>query len=111
MNYYKIGQRIRTLRKAQGLSQEQLAERIGISVTHMSHTETGNTKLSLPVFVCIADVLGVPTDDLLHDPPTSQSTSIHEIDKLLAHCSPQQVRIISDIVRAARISLNKHMHH
>lgn len=111
MNYYKIGQRIRKLRKAQGLSQEQLAERIGISVTHMSHIETGNTKLSLPVFMRIADELGVPTDDLLHDPSASQDASIHEIDELLAHCSPQQVRIISDIVRAVRISLNKHMHH
>ena len=47
MDYYKIGQKIRKYRKAHGLSQEQLAEQIGISVTHMSHIETGNTKLSL----------------------------------------------------------------
>lgn len=26
-----------------GLSQEQLAEQIGISATHMGHIETGNT--------------------------------------------------------------------
>ena len=49
MDYYKIGQRIRKYRKARQLSQEQLAEQIGISTTHMSHIETGNTKLSLPV--------------------------------------------------------------
>ena len=49
MNYYEIGQKIRKIRKAHGLSQEQLAERINISTTHMSHIETGNTKLSLPV--------------------------------------------------------------
>ena len=45
MDYYKIGQKIRKYRKAHGFSQEQLAEQIGISVTHMSHIETGNTKL------------------------------------------------------------------
>ena len=47
MDYYAIGQRIRKFRKACGLSQEELAEKVGISTTHMSHIETGNTKLSL----------------------------------------------------------------
>ncbi len=40
MDYYKIGQRIRKFRKAYNLSQEQLAEKVGISTTHMSHVET-----------------------------------------------------------------------
>ena len=65
MDYYQIGQQIRKYRRAQGLSQEQLAEKIGISVTHMSHIETGNTKLSLAVFADIAAVLDVQADDLL----------------------------------------------
>ena len=65
MDYYEIGQQIRKSRKAHGLSQEQLAEMVGISVTHMSHIETGNTKLSLPVLVEIATALNVRTDDLL----------------------------------------------
>lgn len=59
MRYYEIGQRIRHYRKACGLSQEALAEEVGISVTHMSHIETGNTKLSLPVLVNIAEALSV----------------------------------------------------
>ena len=49
IDYYEIGQRVRKFRKAYGLSQEELAEKIGISTTHMSHIETGNTKLSLQV--------------------------------------------------------------
>ena len=51
IDYYEIGQRVRKFRKAYGLSQEELAEKIGISTTHMSHIETGNTKLSLQVLV------------------------------------------------------------
>ena len=58
MDYYAIGQRIRKVRKAQGLSQEQPAERVQISVTHMSHIETGNTKLRLSVPVDPATTLG-----------------------------------------------------
>ena len=37
MKYYDIGQRIRHYRKACGLSQESLADKADISVTHMSH--------------------------------------------------------------------------
>ena len=55
MNYAKIGMRVRLFRQKRGLSQEQLAELADISVTHMSHIETGNTKLSLQVLVDIAN--------------------------------------------------------
>ena len=67
MDYYAIGQRIRKYRKAKGLSQEQLAEMVDISTTHMSHIETGNTKLSLQVFADLAEALQVSVDSLLYD--------------------------------------------
>ena len=65
MDYYEIGQRIRRIRKAKGISQEVLAEKVGISTTHMSHIETANTKLSLQVFISIAETLEVSTESLL----------------------------------------------
>ena len=77
LDYYEIGQRIRKFRKAHQLSQEELAERIGISTTHMSHIETGNTKLSLPVLVSLADALEVGTDDLLLDRKSTRLNSSH----------------------------------
>lgn len=107
MDYFEIGQRIRKIRKARGLSQEQLAELIGISTTHMSHIETANTKLSLPVFVEIAKVLEVQTDSLLYDEPRdSVSSSIDEIVAILEGCDAKQARIILDIAKAAKQSLD-----
>ncbi len=76
MDYYEIGQRIRKYRKALGMSQEQLAERADISVTHMSHIETGNTKLSLQVLVDIADALGESTDIILFGSKSQDKESI-----------------------------------
>ena len=110
MDYYAIGQRIRKIRKARGLSQENLAEKVGISTTHMSHIETGNTKMSLPTFVEIAAALEVRTDEILYeDRAESRSASIAYITELLDNCTTQQVRIIEDIVKAAKESLNKNM--
>lgn len=108
MNYFEIGQRIRRYRKAQNLSQEQLAERIDISVTHMSHIETGNTKLSLPVLVSLAQALEVRTDDLLFDRPSDKDVSLQEMAMLLDECSPTEVRVLVDIATAAKKAFDKH---
>lgn len=105
MDYYKIGQRVRMFRRAQDLSQEALAERVGISVTHMSHIETGNTKLSLPVFLRLAQALGVRTDDLLREVPESQAPELEELAEVLAGCDGEQRRVILAVARAARAAL------
>ena len=109
MNYLQIGERIRKYRKAKGLSQEQLAELVGISVTHMSHIETGNTKLSLPVCVEMANALEIQVDDLLRDAPRDKTVALYEIDALLASCSPEQTKVILEIMRSAKIGMDKYM--
>lgn len=108
MDYYAIGQRIRKNRKAHMLSQEALAEKVGISTTHMSHIETGNTKLSLSVFVDIANALEIRADDLLHDiTESSRGSAIESILQLLDTCTTQQLKIIDDILHALKISLER----
>ena len=110
MDYYAIGQRIRKIRKAQGFSQETLAEQAGISVTHMSHIETGNTKLSLPVFVDLAEILDVRTDDLLYDGISAErSSTIDEIVQILNTCTAQQLKIIKNILKTTKISLEQYL--
>ena len=44
LNYFEIGQRIRHSRKAQGLSQEHLAERVGITLANMSVLKNGKAR-------------------------------------------------------------------
>ena len=110
MNYADIGKRIRVIRQKRDWSQEQLAEKIDISVTHMSHIETGNTKLSLPVLVKVANALEVSTDELLCDSlVSSKQIYVNEIAELVENCNSTQVRIITDIVKAAKLSLDKHI--
>lgn len=110
MKYYEIGQRIRRYRKACGLSQEALAEKAGISATHMSHIETGNTKLSLSVLVNIAEVLDVQTDALLYDSPRfCKSVASERIQKVLDSCTTEQLYVLIDAMESLKISLDKYM--
>lgn len=111
LDYYAIGLRIRKYRKACNLSQEQLAEKVGISPTHASHIETANTKLSLPVLAAIADMLGVRVDDILHehnDLQTDKRLLRDEIMTLLADCSADDTHILLDIIRASKTALDKY---
>ena len=50
-NFVNLGKRIREKRLSQNLTQEALAEKADVGTTHISHIETGCTKLSgvLPV--------------------------------------------------------------
>ena len=109
VDYKKIGKHVRYFRQIRGFSQEQLAERIDISVTHMSHIETGNTKLSLPVFVALAEALDVRTDELLYDAAPDHSSAIKELAAIIDSCTPQQARCIADIAKAAKMSFDTNL--
>lgn len=109
MNYYEIGQKIRKYRKALGLSQEELAEKVNISVTHMSHIETGNTKLSLPVFYDITTALGVSADSLLFDESRIDRNKITaDISHSLEKCTSNELKIIDEIITASINAMKKY---
>mgnify|MGYP002673348317 CR=1 FL=1 len=110
MDYYAIGQRIRKYRKAKGLSQEQLAEIVDISTTHMSHIETGNTKLSLQVFADLAEALQVNVDSLLTDVNEASKQRVYqEIADILDRCTPVQAQALKEIISSTWNAINKYL--
>ena len=64
--YCRIGLNIANQRKLKKLTQVQLAEKVGISRTHMSNIEAPNmlTPISLEVIFNIADALEIPVETL-----------------------------------------------
>lgn len=104
MDYKKIGRRIRKFRRAANLSQEQLAEKIEISPTHMSHIETGSTKLSLPVLVSLAEALQASTDSLLFDDTVADP----DINDLLSSCSAEQLNALRTVLVATKAALDSY---
>lgn len=67
MDYEALGKRIRTRRKMMGLTQEALAEQLGISCSFVGHIERGSRKMSMETLIRISDVMGVSCDYLLQD--------------------------------------------
>ena len=106
VDYNGIGKRIRYYRKLHDMSQEALAEKVDISVTHMSHIETGSTKLSLPVLISIADALEVNIDHLVHDKAEIESDYHYEIEALLNDSSLKEQRMLFNAMKSLKNSLD-----
>ena len=67
MNYEALGRKIKEVRRKQNMTQEYLAEKVDLSVSHISNIETAKTKVSLPTLVEISNALGVSVDlSLIH---------------------------------------------
>ncbi len=61
---FSIGTKIKTLRKAHGLSQEQLANRLGVTAQAVSKWETGLTLPDITLVPALASYFQVTTDEL-----------------------------------------------
>lgn len=67
MDYTALGEHIRLYRREKCLSQEALAERVGISASFMGHIERGSRIASLETLMNLCTALEVTPNDLLGD--------------------------------------------
>ena len=89
----QIGNRIRKLRKAAGMSQMQVAHAAGVAVSYFSALERGEKNATILTLSQVADALGVTFETLVAGDRT-------ETDRLLAdipsHLRQDANRVIRD---------------
>lgn len=81
-----IGQRIQRLRKSAGLTQEELAEKLGITPQAVSKWENDVSAPDIGVLSELADILGVSCDTLLGKEPQMkfvEATERKDFDKMV----------------------------
>ena len=78
-----LGVRISALRREMGLSQAQLAQRLGISPSAMGMYEQGRREPSMETVVAMAGVFGVTTDYLLTGKAADREQK--ELEAMLIH--------------------------
>lgn len=92
MDYAKLGKHIRQERRAHRLTQAELAEEIGLSMSFLGHIERGSRVPSLETLVAIANRLRVSVDYLLSD--SLEPISARSLGGAL---SPSQHRVLREI--------------
>ena len=95
MDFKKIGDRIRYFRNKRSLTQQSLAEKIGLARESVARIESGKEKTSLETLIKIANTLKISADDLLAEQlffsPAYQNSELH---KLLLDCTKTEESIL-----------------
>lgn len=101
VNYKDFGQRIRSLRRSQKLTQEELAEKLGISASFMGHLERGSRIASIDTLVALCNTLNVSPQYLL-EASLSDDIEAH----MPASLNSEERARLSDFLRLANDAIN-----
>lgn len=100
LDYSIIGERLKKARKNNKLTQEQLAEKLDVSVAFLSRVERGDVKVNLGRLNQICDILGVSlVYALTGNESNSKNYLSDEFSNLLKNCSPEQTKLIYGIAK------------
>jgi len=96
-----LGRRIRSLRRARDLSQEQLAEKAGISDKYLGELERGQKNVSVSVVERISAALDVEISDLLDFGHEKGKTDLRrEIATLANRASDRDLQTILRVLKS-----------
>lgn len=97
-DYSVIGRRIKKARLKQNLKQEELADKLDISVAFMSRVERGSSQINLKRLTQIAEILNVTPGYLLTGSNVKSKEYLKEdFKEILDKCTPQQQKLIYQI--------------
>ena len=100
LDYTIIGQRIKQARLAKNLTQEDLAEKIDISVAFLSRVERGNSHINLKRLHQVCNLLDVSEGYILNG-ASSDSTNYltKEFNDLIQSCTADKQRLIYKVAK------------
>lgn len=96
-----VGKRIKTVRQRNGLTQDQLAEQVGLSPKYISGIERGAENPTMDILLRVAKGLRVePYDLFLFGESEENEKALRKgIDTMLREADGQKVRLYFDVMR------------
>ena len=99
-NLKRIGLRIKEARRERKISQAELAEKLEISISHMSEIENGKTSFSIDIFMRMTEILQVSADMLLRtNVPEVDVIYADEFMELMKDCSSDEKEAMLQMLR------------
>ena len=100
MDYHALGKRIREERLRLNLTQEKLAEEVGVSTAYIGQIERGERSLTLDKLVKVVNRLGVTIDFLLADYViATDDTSMNLLIQLMHDRTPEEKTLAINILK------------
>ena len=101
IDYSVIGSRIKQARLAKNMTQEDLADKIDISVAFLSRVERGNSHINLKRLNQLCGLLDVSEGYLLNGASSSSENYLDkEFTDLIKSVSPEKQKLIYNVAKA-----------
>lgn len=97
IDWSEIGKRIKIRRKTLDITQEQLAEHLSVSTTHLSKIETGKQVPAIRLFFNICDVLQTTPDYISLGTTHANNITQDTIEKLKL-LSERDLEIVNSLI-------------
>lgn len=95
-----VGANLRRYRMENDITQDELAEKVGISTSFCANLERGSKAMSMYVLRDLADALGITADYLLYDNnELNENQHIKNINTLLKGRSDDLCKLVEQVVR------------
>lgn len=102
-----IAQKIKTYRKKMGLTQEQLAEQIDLSVQHVSRIENGCYIPSLTTFFKIISILQIDLKEFGFNIEKNKNPIINNIIEDITNASDEELIFYENMIKCIKDSFSK----
>lgn len=100
LDYTIIGSRLKQARIKSGLTQEDLAEKLNVSIAFLSRIECGKYKINLKRLNQICVFLGIDESYILSGSSTDSANYLNEdLYHLLNNCPPEKVKLIYNVAK------------
>ena len=95
-----IGKRLKEARKKKGLTQDQLSEKMEVSIAYLSKVETGKIHINLERLSQICSLLDVTEGQILNGVSNHSDKYLHsEFNELLKKCSHKNQKLAYQILK------------
>lgn len=100
LNYSIIGDRLKQARINKGITQEKLAEDLGVSVPYVSRIERGSTNVNLKRLSEMCALLDVSEGEILSGAASESSSYLNTaFSDLLKNCPAEKIDLIYKIAK------------
>ncbi len=104
----EIGNRIREIRVMRKMSQQELAARADLALSHVSDIENGKKSMKLVTFIKIIKALKVSADSVLRINVTNMKKRYYnELFQIVDDCTPEEIDTIKEFMLQLKKTMRK----
>ncbi|HHY47296.1 MAG TPA: helix-turn-helix transcriptional regulator [Firmicutes bacterium] len=94
-----ISKKLRELREAQGLTQEQLGEKAGLNSSFVGQIERGVRQPSITTLESLASALGVSLKALFMETDTDRDKALQDLEIVLSKATAREIQSVTRLAR------------